>query len=238
MSQNSAIEWTEATWNPVRGCVKVSPGCAHCYAETFAERWRGIPGHAYEQGFDLRLVPEKLNEPRRIKKPTTFFVNSMSDLFQEGVPSAHIDAVFATMRDCPQHTFQVLTKRAERMRDYMNGLGWLEPLPNVWLGVSVENQRWLERIDSLKDTPAAVRFVSFEPLLEDVGALVLDGIQWCIVGGESGPGARPFHISWARSIVAECKRQNVAVFVKQFGSRAMDYFGTGLVSDRPYRRLA
>jgi protein gp37 len=174
------IEWTDATWNPVRGCTKVSPGCKNCYAETFAERWRGVPGHAYEQGFDLRLVPEKLDEPLRWKKPRRIFVNSMSDLFQEGVPDDLHRDVFAVMALAPQHTFQVLTKRADRMRDYCRSairvrpagdrasVAW--PLPNVWLGVSVENQHFAdERIPLLLQTPAAVRFISAEPLLGSTG---------------------------------------------------------------------
>jgi len=225
VSQNSAIEWTEATWNPVRGCVKVSPGCAHCYAETFAERFRGVKGHPYEQGFDLRLVPEKLGEPLRRKKPTTYFVNSMSDLFQDGVPDEYIDQVFAVMDLAGQHTFQILTKRAERMFDYCSarhGVDLVSPLPNVWLGVSVENQQFLSRIDALKDTPAAVRFVSFEPLLEDLGAVLLDGIQWAIIGGESGAKARGFDLEWARDLVAQCQKQGVSVFMKQAGAQPYD----------------
>ena len=254
MSQNSAIEWTESTWNPVRGCTKVSPGCANCYAETFAERWRGVPGHAYEQGFDLRLVPEKLEEPLRRKKPTTYFVNSMSDLFQEGVPDDYIDRVFAVMALAPQHTFQVLTKRAERMRAYCatgSRAQWIQqamdripghrhlltwPLPNVWLGVSVENQHFAdERIPLLLQTPAAIRFISAEPLLEDIHLLRYlrapgppnppaskrNYLDWIIVGGESGPGARPFDLAWARVIIKQCRLASVPVFIKQLGANPL-----------------
>ncbi len=289
MSQNSSIEWTDATWNPVRGCVKVSPGCANCYAETFAERWRGVKGHAYEQGFDLRLVPEKIDEPLRRKKPTTYFVNSMSDLFQEGVPLQFITDVFGIMGLAHRHTFQVLTKRADRMYAYVsagdhgiiaqmkamqNGGGistrpvfnaldikrrdgwkWTWPLPNVWLGVSVENQHFAdERIPLLLQTPAAIRFISAEPLLGPVdlesyvdpacsgcGIPRFDcdefrdrqqsrccpdcrhrSLDWVIVGGESGHGARSFDVAWAHSIVAQCRAAGVPVFVKQFGAKPVD----------------
>lgn len=255
MSQKSAIEWTEATWNPVRGCVKVSPGCAHCYAETFAERFRGVTSHPYEQGFDLRLVPEKLDEPLKRKKPTMYFVNSMSDLFQDGVPDEFIDRVFRVMARTPQHTYQVLTKRAARLRDYcLSTLGFGHgtdqqfnttgiqigpwPLPNVWLGVSVENQYFAdERIPLLLQTPAAVRFISAEPLLGPVNLetwIAVDGISediqylhlldWVIVGGESGPGARAFDVAWARSIVKQCKEAGVACFMKQFGAKPLQVF--------------
>jgi protein gp37 len=253
MADHSAIEWTDATWNPVRGCVKVSPGCAHCYAETFAERFRGVKGHPYEQGFDLRLVPEQLAAPLSWKKPRRVFVNSMSDLFQDGVPDEYIDRVFAVMALAPQHTFQVLTKRAERMRAYLasdNRAGFIAgaqthppiglaefeirfpvwPLPNVWLGVSVENQHFAnERIPLLLQTPAAVRFISAEPLLgplelawEGYGpyeyGYLREGLDWVIVGGESGHGARPFAHDWCRAIIAQCKATGVACFVKQLGS--------------------
>ena len=236
MSQQSAIEWTDATWNPVRGCTKVSPGCANCYAETFAERFRGVKGHPYEQGFDLRLVREKLSEPFSWKKPRRVFVNSMSDLFQDGVPDAFIDECFAVMAACRFHTFQVLTKRPERMRAFFSQprsyvsptMGCkTSPLPNVWLGVSVENRKFRGRISQLQRTPAAIRFVSFEPLLEDLGDLQL-GREWCamdecpidwaIVGGESGPGARRCDLAWVRSIVQQCQQAKIAVFVKQLGA--------------------
>ncbi len=318
----SKIEWTQDTWNPVRGCTKVSPGCKFCYAETFAERFRGVPGHPYEQGFDLRLVTEKLEEPLRWRAPRRIFVNSMSDLFHEDVPVHFIAAAFGVMGLACHHTYQVLTKRADRARevlskltlddcinaslDYNIGLtnaqsraiaaalppgspfashgdGPLWPLPNVWMGVSVEDQkRAEERIPLLIDTPAAIRWVSAEPLLgpvsfdewigavsycdgcetEHVGSRVPDPCQcgkggglittwgarqlerlktgeryanngpgpgddgpqlhWVVVGGESGHGARPFDLAWARSLVAQCKEAGVACFVKQLGARPVD----------------
>jgi protein gp37 len=219
MSDGSAIEWTDATWNPVRGCVKVSPGCKHCYAQTFAERWRGIPDHPYGQGFDLRLVPEKLEDPLRWRKSRRVFVNSMSDLFQDGVPVDFIARVFATMARAGWHTYQLLTKRAERMREVVNRLpSPLIDLPHVWLGVSVENRKHgLPRIDDLRHTRAAVRFLSVEPLLEDLGPFDLTGIHWVIVGGESGPGARPMQPEWVRSIRRQCREQRVPFFFKQWG---------------------
>ncbi|MBX7192619.1 MAG: phage Gp37/Gp68 family protein [Sandaracinaceae bacterium] len=219
MSDGSSIEWTDATWNPVRGCVKVSPGCKHCYAETFAERWRGLPDHPYGQGFDLRLVPEKLDEPLGWRRPRRIFVNSMSDLFQEGVPAEFVERVFETMREAHWHSYQVLTKRGQRMRDLVRALpAHLTALPQVWLGVSVEDRKYgLPRIDELRDTPAAVRFLSIEPLLEDVGDLDLRDIHWVIVGGESGPRARPMEKAWVRSIHRQCSEQNVPFFFKQWG---------------------
>lgn len=256
---STSIEWTDVTWNPVRGCVKVSPGCKHCYAEAFAERFRGVPGHPYEQGFDPRVVPEKLGEPLRWKRGRRVFVNSMSDLFGEFVPDDYVAAVFGVMGACKQHVFQVLTKRAERLPrwfewiareatpteigvcHYFAGLtfGSLDsdsrderesradaasetlldadwPLPNVHLGVSVEDRRFgLPRIDHLRRTPAAVRFLSIEPLLEDIGKLDLTGIHQVIVGGESGHGARPMHDDWVRSIRDQAKDAGCAFFYKQ-----------------------
>ncbi len=219
MSDNSAIEWTDATWNPVRGCTKVSPGCKHCYAETFAERWRGIEGHPYEQGFDLRLVPEKLDDPLRWKRPRRIFVNSMSDLFQEGVDEIFVRRVFETMNRADWHTYQVLTKRAARMLELTRTLPRvLVHRPHIWLGVSVEDRRYgLPRIDQLRRVPAAVRFLSIEPLLEDLGELNLSGIHWVIVGGESGPGSRPMKEPWVRSIHRQCLSQRVPFFFKQWG---------------------
>jgi protein gp37 len=219
MSDGSAIEWTDATWNPVRGCVKVSPGCKHCYAATFAERWRGLPGHPYEQGFDLRLVPEKLTEPLAWRRPRRIFVNSMSDLFQDRVPVDFIERVFRTMVSAHWHTFQVLTKRADRMRDVVRALpAELRGASNVWLGVSVEDVAYgVPRIAMLRSVPAAVRFLSIEPLLEDVGPLDLSDIGWVIVGGESGPGARPMQASWVRAIRRQCRAQGIPFFFKQWG---------------------
>jgi protein gp37 len=221
MAENSAIEWTDATWNPVRGCIKVSPGCKNCYAETFAERWRGIPGHPYGQGFDLRLVPEKLTEPLKWKTPRRIFVNSMSDLFQDGVPDEFIDRALSVMLEARQHTYQVLTKRAARMAEYFDGWWGVTPPsmpPHIWLGVSVEDRKYgLPRIEELRKTPAAVRFLSIEPLLEDLGQIDLTGIHWVIVGGESGPGARPMREEWVTSLRDQCVAAGVPFFFKQWG---------------------
>ncbi len=219
MSEHSQIEWTDATWNPVRGCTKIIPGCTHCYAETFAERFRGVPGHPYEQGFELKLIPEKLNEPQRWKSPRRVFVNSMSDLFHEGVPEDYIASVARVMQQANWHTYQVLTKRSERMRALLNStLHFAAELPNVWWGVSVEDRKHgLPRIDDLRATHAAVRFLSIEPLLEDLGQIDFTGIQWVIVGGESGHGARPMHADWVRSIRDQCAAAEVPFFFKQWG---------------------
>jgi protein gp37 len=219
MASNSSIEWTDATWNPIRGCTKISPGCVHCYAETFAERFRGVPGHPYEQGFDLRLVPEKLAEPLRWNRPKMVFVNSMSDLFHEDVPDEYILAVADVMRRANWHTYQVLTKRSERMREMLQGP--LRPLaaePHIWWGVSVENRKHgLPRIDDLRAAPAAVRFLSVEPILEDLGTIDLGEIGWMIVGGESGAGARPLRKEWVLSLRDQCLREGVPFFFKQWG---------------------
>jgi protein gp37 len=219
MSDNSKIEWTDATWNPVRGCSKVSPGCANCYAETFAERFRGVPGHPYEHGFDLRLVPEKLAEPLRWRTPKMIFVNSMSDLFHESVPDDYIVSVARVMQLSDWHTYQVLTKRSERMRQLLQSkLKAAAALPHIWWGVSVENRKHgLQRIAHLQTSTARVRFLSIEPLLEDIGTLSLTGIDWVIVGGESGTGARPMKKSWVLSIRNQCRKAKVAFFFKQWG---------------------
>lgn len=214
MSENSKIEWTEATWNPVTGCTKVSPGCAHCYAETFAERFRGVPGHPYESGFDLTLRPERIGQPLLWKRPKLIFVNSMSDLFHDDVPTSFIADVFRTMELASWHTFQILTKRPERVAAMSDSLPWPG---NVWMGVSVENQRWTNRIDALRATDAQVTFLSCEPLLGPL-ALDLKGIDWVIVGGESGHRARPMHVDWARSIRDQCQVQGVPFFFKQWGA--------------------
>jgi protein gp37 len=283
MSDKSNIEWCDTTWNPVTGCTKVSEGCRNCYAATFAERWRGTKGHYFENGFDLTLRPDKLDQPLKWTKPRKIFVNSMSDLFHKDVPDDFIDQVFAVMALCPQHTFQILTKRPERMFEYFNVLGRQEslghiamylyeklggrgdcslaaglihgsgratnlpevperpvawPLPNVWLGTSVENQKAAdERIPLLLQTPAAVRFLSCEPLLGEVNLRpwfpwdrhrknkpgwkrnpeYQQGIHWVIVGGESGHGARPMHPEWARSLRDQCQAAGVSFFFKQWG---------------------
>jgi protein gp37 len=219
MSVHSEIEWTDATWNPVRGCTKISPGCKHCYAETFAERFRGVRGHPYEQGFDLRLVPQKLAEPFAWRSPKLVFVNSMSDLFQPGVPDEYVGAVTDVMATANWHTYQVLTKRSDRLGDMLNGpLRPAAALKNIWWGVSVEDKKYgLPRIEHLRDTPAKVRFLSVEPLLEDLGELDLSGISWVIVGGESGPGARPMQKEWVLSIRDQCRASKVPFFFKQWG---------------------
>ena len=219
MSDHSRIEWTDATWNPIRGCTKISPGCAHCYAETFAERFRGVPGHPYEQGFDLREVPEKLADPLRWRTPKMIFVNSMSDLFHQDVADAYIHEVVKIMLRADWHTYQVLTKRAERMQGLLQtSLHHAAAASQIWWGVSVENRRdGLPRIDHLRQAPAATRFLSIEPLLEDLGPLDLSGIHWVIVGGESGPGARPMKEDWVVSIRDQCRTAGVPFFFKQWG---------------------
>jgi protein gp37 len=219
MSEHSEIEWTDATWNPVRGCTKITPGCDHCYAETFAERFRGVEGHPYEQGFDLRLVPEKLAEPLRWKTPKSVFVNSMSDLFHKDVPEDYVEAVCRAMERANWHTYQVLTKRSSRLRNLLQGrIRFAADLRNIWWGVSVEDRaHGLIRIEHLRQAPAAVRFLSIEPLLEDLGPINLDGIDWVIVGGESGPGARPMQKEWVLSIRDQCERARVPFFFKQWG---------------------
>jgi protein gp37 len=219
MSLNSHIEWTDATWNPVRGCTKVSPGCKHCYAETFAERFRGVKGHPYEHGFDLKLVPQKLTEPFSWRSPKLVFVNSMSDLFQPGVSDDYIEAVCRVMVAARWHTFQVLTKRSERLGELLSGrLLFAAQQEHIWWGVSVEDRKYgLPRIDDLRKTPAKVRFLSIEPLLEDLGEFDLSGISWAIVGGESGPGARPMRAEWVTSIRDQCRESDVRFFFKQWG---------------------
>jgi len=256
VSDKSKIEWTDATWNPVTGCTQVSPGCDHCYALTLAERFRGTPGHYFEQGFDVVLRPDKLDQPLRWTKPRRIFVNSMSDLFHADVPDEYIAKVFAVMALAPQHTFQILTKRHARMRALLTSQAFMLavsihvrlgqtgtfedvrwPLPNVWMGVSVEDQKWANiRIPALLDTPAAVRFLSCEPLLgpvdldeaaiawwanfpdEPSSGVAGGGIDWVIVGGESGRGARTMNIDWVRTLQEDCERHGVAFHFKQWGS--------------------
>ncbi len=219
MGAKSKIEWTDATWNPVRGCTKISPGCAHCYAETFAERFRGVTGHPFEYGFDLRLVPDKLLEPLRWKTPRRIFVNSMSDLFHEGIPDDYIAAVADVMVETNWHTYQILTKRSARMAEMLSTrLRNAAAQSHIWWGVSVENRKHgLPRVESLRSTPSEVRFLSIEPLLEDLGCINLKGIDWVIVGGESGPGARPMKAEWVRSIRDQCRMAGVPFFFKQWG---------------------
>jgi protein gp37 len=219
MSEHSKIEWTDATWNPLRGCTKISPGCKHCYAETFAERFRGVKGHPYEQGFDLRLVPEKLSEPFQWSSPRTVFVNSMSDLFQPGVPDSYIEDVVRVMVEANWHTYQVLTKRSERLKELLSTkLKFAASQRHIWWGVSVEDKKYgLPRIDDLRAAPAAVKFLSIEPLLEDLGEFDISGIDWAIVGGESGHGARPMEEAWVGAILKACRKQKVDFFFKQWG---------------------
>lgn len=219
MSANSKIEWTNATWNPVRGCTKISAGCTHCYAETFAERFRGVPGHPFEQGFDLRLVLEKLAQPLAWQVPKMIFANSMSDLFHKEVPDDYVVAVTRVMMRASWHIFQVLTKRSDRMAELLKTkLRFASQQPHIWWGVSVENiTHGLPRISHLQSAPAKVRFLSIEPLLECLGPLDLSGISWVIVGGESGARARPMKADWVRDIRDQCAGAVVSFFFKQWG---------------------
>jgi protein gp37 len=214
----SKIEWTDSTWNPVTGCTEVSPGCAHCYAKRFAERFRGVPGHPFEHGFDLQLRPERLDEPLHWRKPRRVFVCSMADLFHEQVPEVFIHGVWLTMEAAHEHTFQVLTKRPERIQEVLKTCPALAshwPLPNVWLGTSIENDRFVGRAAYLRHVPAAVRFISAEPLLGPLPSLDLTGIDWLIIGGESGPGFRPMKAEWALDLIDRAHDAGVSVFVKQ-----------------------
>jgi len=218
MALNSAIEWTDATWNPVTGCTKISPGCDHCYAERFSERFRGVPGHPFELGFDLALRPERLAQPLAWKRPKMIFVNSMSDLFHKAVPTDFISRVFDTMEQAHWHTFQVLTKRSSLLRSFVNTRYQTRPVPgHIWLGVSIEDQKRASRIRHLQQANATIRFLSVEPLIGPPGVLDLSGISWVIVGGESGPGARPMDASWVRSVRDQCLAQSVPFFFKQWG---------------------
>jgi protein gp37 len=216
VADGSAIEWTQATWNPVTGCDKVSPGCAHCYAETFAERWRGVADHPYEQGFDLRLWSSRLELPLRWKRPRLVFVNSMSDMFHENVPLEFIQDVYDVIVRAPQHCFQLLTKRHERLAELAPELPWPK---NLWIGVSIENRRFVKRADYLRQVPAAVRFISAEPLLGPLEGLELDGIDWLIAGGESGPRHRRIDPDWVRELRDRCSAEDVPFFFKQWGGR-------------------
>jgi protein gp37 len=219
MSSNSKIEWTDATWNPVRGCTKISPGCKHCYAETFAERFRGVPGHPYEQGFDLRLVPDHLVDPLTWSKSRMVFVNSMSDLFHEDIPDEYIVAVAEIMVAADWHVFQVLTKRADRLERLLaTKLQVAAAHEHIWFGVSVENKKHgLPRIRHLLNAKPAVPFLSIEPLLEDLESVDYRGIRWVIVGGESGAGARAMKEEWVLQIMKDCRRARVPFFFKQWG---------------------
>ncbi len=218
MAQKTDIEWTDATWNPVAGCTKVGPGCDNCYAERFAERWRGVPNHPYEFGFDLRIWPERLKQPKAWRKPRMIFVNSMSDLFQKEIPKEYVDQVFDAMESADWHVYQVLTKRSSLMRNYIKARYDGGKVPNhIWLGVSVEDAAYKSRIEHLKQINSEARFISFEPLLGPTGEVDLSGIAWAIVGGESGPGARAMKEDWVRAIKDTCTRDKVAFFFKQWG---------------------
>lgn len=220
MSTTSRIEWTEATWNPIVGCTKISAGCKHCYAEAMAKRLQAMGTPGYEHGFKLNLVPSRLEEPVRRVRPTIYFVNSMSDLFHERVPESYIDQVFDVIARTPHHTYQILTKRAAHLARYFRQR---EVPRNAWLGVSVENRRHgVPRIDHLRQVDARIRFLSVEPLLEDLGELNLAGIHWVIVGGESGPKARPMRPEWAEAVQRQCRVQNVSFFFKQWGGWGAD----------------
>jgi len=213
--KKTKIEWTEAVWNPSIGCTKVSEGCANCYAERMAKRLQAMGNPDYKEGFKFKILPQRLNEPLNIKKPTMFFVNSMSDLFHEKMPYDYLDKIFSVISSTPQHIYQILTKREKIMFDYFSH----RSVPkNVWLGVTVENAKYKYRIDYLRKINASIRFVSFEPLIGPVGHLNLSGIHWCIVGGESGPGARPLKKEWAIEIFKQSRKQNIAFFFKQWGA--------------------
>jgi len=218
MATATEIEWTDATWNPVTGCTKITRGCDFCYAERFSERFRGVPGHPFESGFDLKLRPERLKQPLSWRQPRRIFVNSMSDLFHKEIPREFIDAVFETMEAADWHTFQVLTKRSSLMARYLRNRYSADKAPrHIWLGVSVEDSKNTVRLNHLRAAAASTKFVSFEPLLGPVGQIDLRGIDWAIVGGESGPHARPMLEDWAIEIRDQCNSANVAFFFKQWG---------------------
>jgi protein gp37 len=221
MATNSKIEWTQQTWNPVTGCTKLSPGCKYCYAEVMARRLQSMGTPGYENGFGkITLLPDRLDQPRQRKKPTVYFVNSMSDLFHEAVPFDFVDDIFSTISSTPQHVYQILTKRADRMETYFR----TRAVPqNAWLGVSVEDRKYgVPRIAHLQQIKASTRFLSVEPLLEDLGRISLKGIHWVIVGGESGSKARPMEESWVLKIKNQCHRSDVDFFFKQWGSWGQD----------------
>lgn len=221
MAISTAIEWTDATWNPVTGCTKISAGCDNCYAARFSERFRGVAGHPFETGFDLTLRPERLLQPFAWKRPRMIFVNSMSDLFHKEIPRAHVAAVFDTMEKANWHIYQVLTKRSSLLQKFINDRYRSRPAPtHIWFGVSVENERATSRIVHLQKANAGVRFLSIEPLIAPVGELCLDKVHWVIVGGESGPRARPMRPEWAVDIRNQCVSARVPFFFKQWGGRS------------------
>lgn len=225
MGAQSKIEWTEMTWNPVTGCTKISAGCKHCYAERMAKRLQAMRQPRYKDGFAVRMHEDLIDLPLKWKLPRMVFVNSMSDLFHESVPMSFIERIFETMEKCPQHTFQILTKRSSRLREVAHQLNWPE---NVWMGVSVEDEKVSFRINDLQTVPAYIRFLSCEPLIGPLDALPLEGIHWVIVGGESGPGARKMNYSWVNSIAGQCRIRNVPFFFKQWGGVRKDLTGREL----------
>lgn len=238
MGTRSNIEWTELTWNPVTGCTKISQGCKNCYAERMAKRLKAMGSDRYRNEFAITLHPDLLDQPKRWRSPRLVFVNSMSDLFHPDIPAEYIAQVFQTMADCPQHTFQVLTKRSDRLAELAPTLPWPE---NVWMGTSVEDRRVTHRIGDLLKVPAAVKFLSCEPLIGPLDNLPLKGIQWVIVGGESGPRARPMQRQWAQSILKQCRAASVPFFFKQWGGPRKDLTGRALdgrlYDELPNRRL-
>jgi protein gp37 len=225
MATKSNIEWTEMTWNPVTGCTKISQGCKHCYAERMAKRLTAMGAYRYRNGFSVTLHPDLIDVPRSWRQPRVVFVNSMSDLFHDDIPLAYIQRVFATMHDCSHHTFQVLTKRSERLVELAPHLDWPS---NIWMGVSVEDARVIHRVTHLQSVPAKVRFLSLEPLIGPLNALPLDGIHWVIVGGESGPKARPMKKEWVTTIQGKCRSAKVPFFFKQWGGVRKDLAGREL----------
>jgi protein gp37 len=233
MAANSHIEWTGATWNPVTGCTKVSAGCKNCYAERLALRLQAMGNHRYANGFRLTMHDDVVDLPKSWRIPRMIFVNSMSDLFHRDVPLEFIQRVFATMRNCSQHTFQILTKRSERLRSVAAQIDWP---PNVWMGVSVEDARVLSRVDDLRNISAAVRFLSCEPLIGSLARIDLTGINWVIVGGESGPYSRPMQTEWVREIFRACRKHNVPFFFKQWGGVRKDLTGR-LLRGRTYDEM-
>ncbi len=233
MAANSHIEWTEATWNPVTGCTKISAGCKNCYAERLAQRLQAMGNYRYRNGFDLKLHDDVIDLPKSWRIPRMIFVNSMSDLFHEQVPLDFIQRVFATMRACPKHTFQILTKRSARLRRLARDLEWPQ---NVWMGVSVEDSRVLSRVEDLRRVPAAIRFLSCEPLIGSLASIDLTDIHWVIVGGESGSKARPMKIEWVREIFRTCRKHNVPFFFKQWGGVRKDLTGR-LLRGRTYDEM-
>jgi protein gp37 len=233
VAANSHIEWTEATWNPVTGCTKISAGCKNCYAERLSIRLQLMGNERYQNGFRLTLHKDVVDLPRSWRSGRMIFVNSMSDLFHRDVPFEFIERVFQTMRECPQHVFQILTKRSERLQKLATQIDWPS---NVWIGVSVENAAVLSRVDDLRIVPAAVRFLSCEPLIGSLAGIDLRGIHWVIVGGESGPHARTMNIQWVREIFRECRKQKVPFFFKQWGGVRKDLTGR-LLGGRTYDEM-